>query len=71
MKKADWIVVIIWVIVLAPFFIPATGFYAAFNSLTSNHPFVMAFFKFAILATFGEMLALRIRTKKASVSCRE
>ena len=67
MKKADWIVVIIWVIVLAPFFIPATGFYAAFNSLTSNHPFVMAFFKFAILATFGEMLALRIRTKKASV----
>lgn len=47
--------------VLAPFFIPATGFFDWFNHATATHPYIMAFFKFAILATLGEMLALRIR----------
>ena len=47
--------------VLAPFFIPATGFFDWFNHATASHPYIMAFFKFAILATLGEMLALRIR----------
>ncbi|MBQ9474060.1 MAG: hypothetical protein IJU81_06590 [Bacteroidales bacterium] len=61
MKKADWLLILCVVVVLTPFFIPATGFFAWFNSATSNHPFIMAFFKFAILATLGEMLALRIR----------
>ena len=61
MKKTDWIVILIVVVVLAPFFIPATGFFAWFEASTAAHPFIMAFFKFAILATFGEMLALRIR----------
>ena len=49
------------VAVLAPFFIPATGFFSWFCAATAAHPYIMAFFKFAILATFGEMLALRIR----------
>lgn len=61
MKKQDWLVVLIVVIILAPFFIPATGFFDWFKASTAAHPFIMAFFKFAILATFGEMLALRIR----------
>ena len=61
MKKQDWILILCVVIVLAPFFIPATGFFDWFNSSTANHPYIMAFFKFAILATLGEMLALRIR----------
>jgi hypothetical protein len=61
MKKQDWLVILIVVAVLAPFFIPATGFFAWFEASTKAHPFIMAFFKFAILATFGEMLALRIR----------
>ncbi len=61
MKKQDWITILIIVLVLAPFFIPATGFFEWFKASTANHPFIMAFFKFAILATFGEMLALRIR----------
>ena len=34
----------------------------AFISLTAAMPFVMSFIKFAILATFGECLALRITT---------
>ena len=61
MKKSDFIVILCIAVVLVPFFIPATGFFAWFNSSTESHPFIMAFFKFAILATFGEMLALRIR----------
>jgi len=61
MKRSDLIVILCVLVVLVPFFIPATGFYDAFNTATEKLPFVMAFFKFAILATFGEMLALRIR----------
>ena len=61
MKKADWILIACVIIVLAPFFIPATGFFEWFESITKAHPYIMAFFKFAILATLGEMLALRIR----------
>ena len=61
MKKQDWILILCVVIVLTPFFIPATGFFAWFTAATAAHPYIMAFFKFAILATLGEMLALRIR----------
>ncbi|MDO4190338.1 MAG: hypothetical protein Q4D14_01445 [Bacteroidales bacterium] len=61
MKKQDWIVILIVVVLLAPFFIPATGFFHWFETSTKAHPFIMAFFKFAILSTFGEVLALRIR----------
>ena len=61
MKRADWILILCVVIVLTPFFIPATGFFDWFCRATAAHPYIMAFFKFAILATLGEMLALRIR----------
>ena len=61
MKKQDWLVILVIVVVLTPFFIPATGFFGWFCAATAAHPYIMAFFKFAILATFGEMLALRIR----------
>ena len=61
MKKADWILIICVIVVLAPFFIPQTGFFNWFCTATAQHPYIMAFFKFAILATLGEMLALRIR----------
>ena len=61
MKKQDWILILWVIIVLTPFFIPATGFFACFTNATASHPYIMAFFKFAILATLGECLALRIR----------
>lgn len=61
MKKQDWVLILCVVAVLTPFFIPQTGFFDWFNHATATHPYVMAFFKFAILATLGEMLALRIR----------
>ncbi len=61
MKKHDWIVIVCVIAILTPFFIPATGLFNLFKTATADYPYIMAFFKFAILATFGEMLALRIR----------
>ena len=61
MKKGDWILIACVAAVAALFAIPQTHCAEAFNWATANHPYIMAFFKFAILATLGEMLALRIR----------
>lgn len=51
------------ILFFAPFFIfqPVYDWYISFNG---NHPLIMAFLKFAILATFGEVLGLRIKTGK-------
>ena len=60
MKKSDFLVITIVMAILGIFiFVP--GVLEAFNTATANHGMIMSFFKFAILATFGEMLALRIR----------
>ncbi|MEG2071161.1 MAG: hypothetical protein RR034_07295 [Bacteroidales bacterium] len=61
MKKADFLTVLAVILVLAPFFIfdPLYQFYSISNA---EHPLLMAFIKFAILATFGEMLGLRIKS---------
>ena len=61
MKRSDLILILCVLVVLTPFFIPSTGFFQWFTTATNAHPYMMAFFKFAILATLGEMLALRIR----------
>jgi hypothetical protein len=63
MKKADiWMAAGV-ILFFAPFFIfkPVYDWYLSFNG---NHPLIMAFLKFAILATFGEVLGLRIKTGK-------
>src|SRR5574344_2332622 len=60
MKKSDCIVMVIVAIIIAVFAcVPAA--LELFNTLTKEHGMVMSFIKFSILATFGEMLALRIR----------
>ena len=60
MKKADFLTLIIVAAVVCGFaFIPVA--WEWFNTTTANHGLLMSFFKFAILGTFGEMLALRIR----------
>lgn len=61
MKKADWILILCVAVVAALFAIPQTHCAEGFSWATAHHPYIMAFFKFAILATLGEMLALRIR----------
>ena len=60
MKKTDLITLIIVAAVVCGFaFIP--GAWTWFIETTKAHGLLMSFFKFAILGTFGEMLALRIR----------
>ena len=61
MKKGDWILIACVAVVAALFAIPQTHCAEGFNWATAHHPYIMAFFKFAIIATLGEMLALRIR----------
>ena len=63
MKKIDFLVILLVIIALAPFFI-FSDVYEAYKNFNAAHPLVMAFFKFGLLATFGEMLGLRIKTGK-------
>jgi hypothetical protein len=60
MKKHDFFVILFIVLVFAPFFIfeEVYTFYLSFNKA---YALVAAFLKFALLATFGEALGLRIK----------
>jgi hypothetical protein len=60
MKRIDFLVIAGAIMVFAPFFI-FEDVYAGFEFFTKKHALIAAFFKFAILATFGESIALRIR----------
>lgn len=63
MRKNDLLVFAIVVAVLLPFFV-IPSVYKAYVDFNASHGMVMSFIKFAILATFGEMIGLRIRTGK-------
>ena len=61
MKKND-IIFYAGILLVAAAFIfipPVTAWYMQFNK---DHGMIMSFFKFALLATLGEIIALRIRT---------
>ncbi len=60
MKKTDFLFLVFFMALFIPFFVskPLFEFYESFNR---EHGMVMSFIKFAILATMGEMIALRIR----------
>ncbi|HMM12643.1 MAG TPA: Mpv17/PMP22 family protein [Bacteroidales bacterium] len=61
MKKSDLIVlIVVLVIVLIFATIPQAGH--IYQQLNAGHGMWMSFIKFAVLATFGESLALRLRT---------
>lgn len=53
------------VLVTAFLIIPSTN--RIFIQLTGRHPYAMGFVKFAILASMGELLALRLTTRKWSI----
>jgi len=63
MKKQDLFILLGVVLFLAPFFIFPKVFHG-YEELNLQYPLILAFIKFAILATFGEVLGLRIRTGK-------
>jgi len=59
MKRTDVIVLIIITgLILAAMSTP--DFLQTFRAYTTEHGYILSFFKFAILATFGECVALRI-----------
>ncbi|MGE5424070.1 MAG: Mpv17/PMP22 family protein [Syntrophothermus sp.] len=60
MKRSDLLVIGGFILILLPFFLfrPVYDGYSWFNL---NHGYITSFIKFAILATFGESIGLRIR----------
>lgn len=61
MKKNDFIFACMIIALFAPFFLSDT-LYEGYKQFNAAHGMVMSFLKFAILATLGEMLGLRIAT---------
>jgi len=61
MKKNDLLVLGVIILLFLPFFL-FTPVFMVYRDFNAGHGYVMSFVKFAILATFGECLGLRIRT---------
>lgn len=61
MKRKDYIFILVSILVIIPFIVipPVYEFYTRMNN---EHGLIMSFFKFAILATYGEVLGLKIRS---------
>lgn len=60
MKKQDLVFILAVVIFFLPFFV-FDGVYKFYNDFNNNYSLIMAFLKFAILATLGESIGLRIK----------
>lgn len=60
MKKSDLLFLLFFLTLFIPFFI-SKPLYELYNGFNRDHGMVMSFIKFAVLATMGEMIALRIR----------
>ena len=63
MKRDDIVLVLFLGLIFTPFIISDT-MYGYYDSFYARYPFLMSFIKFAILATTGELIGLRIRTGK-------
>jgi len=61
MKRTDLLVIAVVILLLLPFFLFPSVMHA-YRSLNGEFPYTASFIKFAILATFGESIGLRIRT---------
>ncbi len=61
MKRNDLLLLLFVVILFLPFFI-SDDVYNLYEKLNRNHGFILSFIKFAILATLGEVIGLRIKT---------
>lgn len=61
MKRSDIYFIVFVALVFAPFFI-VPGMLDGYEAFNKAHGVLTSFFKFAFLATLGEVIALRIRT---------
>ena len=60
MKKNDFYFLILILALFSPFFI-SPEIYTGYKTTNAAHPFLIGFLKFAILATMGESIGLRLR----------
>ncbi len=60
MKRQDLLFTAIILAILLPLVLSPTVF-AQYSALNSSHPYLLAYLKFALLATMGESLGLRIK----------
>ena len=67
MKKGDFIWGLSLLAIIAFLTIPATN--RLFAAATQASPYLMGFVKFALLATMGEFLAIRITAKTWKSPC--
>ena len=61
MKRTDLLFAIVMLAIFLPFIL-SPELYAWYNNFNGAHPVIMAFIKFALLSTLGEMLGSRIST---------
>lgn len=61
MKKTDACFILLLILLFSPFFL-SDSLYACYQNVNTHHGILMSFIKFAILATLGEVLGLRIST---------
>ena len=61
MKRTDLYFAVVMLAIFLPFFI-SPELYAWYKGFNAEHAMIMAFLKFGILATLGEMLGCRIST---------
>jgi hypothetical protein len=60
MKKSDLLFLIFVLVLFVPFFLSGE-LYTGYKTMNATHPFFIGFLKFAILATMGESIGLRLR----------
>ncbi len=60
MKKSDLYFLIFITLLFIPFFV-SEDIYSGYKTLNASHPFFVGFLKFAVLATMGELIGLRLR----------
>ena len=63
MKRQDLLFALVMLAIFLPFFL-SPDLYAWYKSFNAEHAMIMAFTKFALLSTLGEMLGCRISTGK-------
>lgn len=61
MKKQDLYIALLLLAIFTPFIVFNSA-YKSYSDFYASYPFVASFIKFAILATIGELIGLRIRT---------
>ena len=60
MKRNDLYFLILVLVLFVPFFV-SPELYSGYKTTNAEHPFLIGFLKFAILATMGESIGLRLR----------